>query len=449
MSKPSRYSHFQPWQNGYRIAFNARTGAVALMTEDNYRVYLELTKKMELGAGVTELNAVESELLKQLEYGSFMYPDATDEFQSLKFMHGSARYDRRLLGLVIAPTMACNMACPYCFENNKRGKMSPDIVEAIISFVDNQAKSLDKVDVDWYGGEPLLALDVIEDLAQSLIDLSKEKHFNYTSSIVTNGYLLTHDVVDKLRALNVSVCQVTFDGPEGLHDQRRPLKNGKGSFRTILENLKYAATKLMISVRINIDKSMDRSVVGELLAELREAGLRDRVAVYFGQLEPSTTACAAIAESCYDTAGFSEAEIEFYRLLLDEGFRIQKLPSPSAVYCMAQHINGFLVDPEGNLYRCWNHVGEPERAMGNIKSPIDYQHPNFTRLFYFDPFADEKCMNCDILPLCMGGCPAQRADRGFAGDRICQSWRHNLTPMLEIIARSRQQQARSSVKEQS
>jgi uncharacterized protein len=449
MSKPSRYNHFQPWQNGYRIAFNARTGAVALMTEDNYRAYIQLTEKLEVDGNGASLSVAESDLLKQLEYGSFMRPDNMDEFQRLKFIHGSARYDPRVLGLVIAPTMACNMACPYCFESNKTGKMKPDIVEAIIGLVDRQAKSLDKVDVDWYGGEPLLAMDVIEDLSQSLIDLGREKHFAYVSSVITNGYLLSKDVVDKLRSLNVLVCQVTFDGPETLHNQRRPLKNGKDSFRTILENLKYAASKMMVSVRINVDKNLDRVLIGELLTELKGAGLQDQAAIYFGQLEASTITCAAIAESCYNTVEFSEVEIEFYRLLLDEGFRIQKLPSPSALYCMAQHINGFLVDPEGNLYRCWNHVGDAGKSMGNVKDPIDLQHPNFTRLFYFDPFDDERCKNCDILPLCMGGCPAQRADRGLAGDRICQSWRHNLTPMLEVIARSRQQQAKSSVKEQS
>jgi uncharacterized protein len=87
--------------------------------------------------------------------------------------------------------------------------------------------------------------------------------------------------------------------------------------------------------------------------------------------------------------------------------------------------------------------------MGNIRDTVNYQNPNFTRLFAFDPFADELCRKCDILPLCMGGCPANRADRGLTTEKVCQSWKHNLTPMLEIIARSRQQQAKSTPKEQS
>ncbi len=415
MSKVSLYNLFRPWQQGYYIAFNARTGALALMTEANYQTYLRLASSSTNGGDTSTLNAAETELQKQLEFGKFMLPDSENEVQWLKFLHQSTRYDRRTLGLVIAPTMACNMACPYCFEGNKKGKMSPEIVEGIIGFVDKQAKSLDKVDVDWYGGEPLLAMDIIEDLAESLIDLGREKQFAYTSSIVTNGYLMTKDVVDKLAELHVSICQVTLDGPERLHNQRRPLKNGKDSFQTILDNVKYASSKMMISVRVNVDKTVDLAAMSELLGQLKAAGLQQRIAVYFGQLEPSSMTCAAIADTCFDTVQFSEVEIGFYRQLLDEGFAVQKLPSPSAIYCMAQHINGFIVDPEGNICRCWNYVGDPERSMGNIRNYIDFQHPNFTRLFSFDPFEDERVQELRHLAALHGWLSGSARRPGIAG----------------------------------
>jgi uncharacterized protein len=449
MSRISRYNHFQDWREGYHIAFNAFTGSLALMTNENYSTYLDLVARENNGGNTSALSTAEQELLKQLEYGHFMYPDQSDEFLTLKFLHGSARYDRSQLALIVAPTLACNMACPYCYEGNKSGKMTPEIVDLIVSFVEKRARALEKLDINWYGGEPLLAMDIIEDLSNRFINLGREKQFTYTSSIVSNGYLLSPEVVDRLVALNVSVCQVTLDGPARLHNLKRPLKNGKDSFRTIVDNLKYACTKMLISVRINIDKTYDASVIAELLGELKQAGLERRVAVNFGQLEPTSLACAAVAEACYEVADFSQVEIGFYRQLLDEGFRIEKLPSPTAAFCMAHQINSFVVDPEGYLYRCWNYIGDHQKAMGNIRDAINYQNPNFTRLFAFDPFADELCSNCDILPLCMGGCPANRVDRGLTTEKVCQSWKHNLIPMLEIIARSRQQQAKSTSKEQS
>ena len=93
------------------------------------------------------------------------------------------------------------------------------------------------------------------------------------------------------------------------------------------------------------------------------------------------------------------------------------------------------------------YVGDKKRAMGNIAEPINYQHPNFTHLFDFSPFKYEDCKDCNILPICMGGCPARRADRELPGVWQCETWKHNLPPMLEIIARSRQQQPRPAGKE--
>jgi uncharacterized protein len=107
--------------------------------------------------------------------------------------------------------------------------------------------------------------------------------------------------------------------------------------------------------------------------------------------------------------------------------------------------NSFLVDPDGDLYRCFNFAGDKSKSMGNIRNPIDYQHPEFTKLFQFDPFEDGDCRRCTILPICMGGCPAKRFDRNLPKNQVCDSWKYNLQPMLELIAyaRTRQQQQRA------
>ncbi len=439
MPRLSRYNHFLRWGDKGYLAYSAMSGAVALMTEENYAVYLKLADKLK-DDPEPALDEPEQELLKQMLYGEYAYEAQQSEPDTLRFRHNLDRYSIGAMGLIIAPTMACNMACTYCFENNNAGKMKPEVVDAVVSFVSERASTLGGLSVSWYGGEPLLAVDVMGDLTDRFVELANEKSFQYSASIITNGYLLTSDMVDRLVGMKVNSAQVTVDGPARVHNRRRPLKNKKPSFDTIIENIGRAASRMNVSIRVNVDRSSDPETISELLGELRKSGLAGRVRVHFGRVEPATTVCSNIAEVCYETQEYSQAEIEYYGLLLEYGFTIDKLPSPTSASCMAQLVNSFLVDPDGDMYRCFNHVGNKEHATGNVTEQLDYRRENFTRLFAFDPFGDQMCSECNLLPICMGGCPSHRADRNLEGTECCPSWKHNLEPMLELIARSRQQQ---------
>ncbi len=435
MSKLSSYNHFFPWRNSTYLAYNARSGAVGLMTRENYDAFQALAGKLAESPSVP-LSADEQTLLTQLEHGLFVHPDELSELDWLKFVHHKARFDSESLGFVLAPTMACNMACEYCFEDNKHGRMSPEVIESVVQFIARRADQLRVVEFTWYGGEPLLAMDIIEDLTKRILKLAEEHRFLFGASTITNGYLLTKDNVDRLVDLKVNAAQITLDGPARIHDTKRPLKNGRRSFSTIIENIKYAVTRMSIVIRVNVDKSFTRDIISELLDELEQAGLREKVGMNFGLLEPATSACANISESCFDMDDFSRAEIEFFTVLLDRGFRIDKLPSPVHVFCVAQSVNGFVVDPDGDFYRCFNYIGDKSHVSGNIAAELDYSHPEFTRLFKFDPFEEDSCRKCNILPICMGGCPSRRDDRGLTAEELCASWSYNLAPMLDIIARS-------------
>ena len=445
MTKLSRYNHFHRWRDGFHVAYNAGSGAVALMTDENYATYRQVAEKMNGGTKVT-WSEEEKTLLGQLKYGRFAYDDDYDELQKLKFAHNVSRYNQSHMGMIIAPTMACNMACQYCYEGNKTGRMSSDVIRDIIAAVQKQAPGISKFQTNWYGGEPLLAFDIIEELTSAFLELGEKHEFGYVSTMISNGYLLTKEVADRLPDLRIRNVQITLDGPSRLHNQKRPLKNGRDSFRTIVENIHYASSKVGIGVRVNIDRTYDAAIVEELLGELEEADLRQRIGLYFGQVEPATKVCANISETCYEGGDFSQVEVEYYRLLLKHGFYISKLPTPLATFCFCQSLNSFVVDPSGNLYRCLHYVGDESMSMGNVGSDPNYMHPNFTRLFDFDPFSEQSCTECNLLPVCLGGCPSRRMDRGITGVDQCESWKHNLCSMLEIIAASRQQQAQAQAR---
>lgn len=438
MPQLSAYNHFFPYRDGYYLAYNALTGAVGLMTAEHYATYHRLVEK--LGVNGNEYTAAETELLNQLRHGEFVYDDATDQRDWLKFRYRRARHDQTSMGLIIAPTLACNMACPYCYEGHKAGRMSPRVVESLIAFVEKRSANLRDLQISWYGGEPLLAMDVIEDISESMMELAREHKFTYGGSIITNGYLLTRETVDRLVGLRVMSAQVTLDGPAATHDQKRPLKNGGKSFSVIVENLKYAADRMRISIRVNVDKNSRPELGSELGAELTAAGLRDKVSVYFGMIEPATQACASNSENCFESKAFSENEVLLTHELMNQGFRAEKLPGPILNFCFGQLSNSFLIDPEGEMYRCFNYVGDKTKSMGNITQEVDYHHPEFVRIYDFDPFEVDACRECSILPICLGACPARRSDRTLEAEDYCDAWKFNLGPMLELIARSRQQE---------
>lgn len=440
MAKLSLYNHFQAWGENHYIAYNAYGGAVALMTKENYAIYQELEKKLSQNTNPA-LNSDEEKLMQQLKYTRFVCEDDFDEIKAMRFRRNRSKYMEKYLGLTIAPTMACNMACKYCFEGNKQGRMSSDVIENVVKFVRDRAGHIEKLHNTWYGGEPLLAMDIIETLTESFLDLSRSHHFSYATNMISNGVLLTPHVTDRLIDLKVNAIQVTLDGPSRIHDAKRPLKNGRKSFHAILDNVSYAADKMMIGIRVNIDRNFTLDIIEELLEELKAAGLQKKIQIDFGMIfEGVTTACASISEGCFDLAEFARVEVDYYRLLFKHGFRIAKVPAPTSTVCMAQSIGYFLMDHEGELYRCFLHPGDKSKSMGNIRDEVNFDHPNFARMFRFDPMDDENCLSCNFLPLCAGGCPSFRNDRKLPGEAVCQPWKHNLEPMLEIIARAKLQE---------
>ena len=129
-----------------------------------------------------------------------------DEQAALETMgRGSCAVSRRI-GLTICPTMGCNFDCPYCFENHRAGKMSADVQDDIVALVERmlEASGSKSVSVTWFGGESLLAPDVIESLSQRLMALVEERGGHYGAGIITNGYLLTQENVRMLDECKVS-----------------------------------------------------------------------------------------------------------------------------------------------------------------------------------------------------------------------------------------------------
>ena len=163
------------------------------------------------------------------------------------------RYNSSDMALTILPTRGCNFGCIYCYEQDRPNiAMSEQTEDAIVSFVKSNS-NLKRLSVVWYGGEPLLNFDSIVRLTKKFQQLGIE----YSAKIVSNGYLLTKDKAEKMKGLSIRNIQITFDGSEQIHNQRRALLGGQATYRTIMENLKYLLEvnkEITVDIRTNIDR---------------------------------------------------------------------------------------------------------------------------------------------------------------------------------------------------
>lgn len=137
--------------------------------------------------------------------------------------------------LTIMPTEGCNFRCPYCYEDHAPITMRRNVLDEIQKYISAQAGKFRHISVGWFGGEPTLCKDVILETCALIKDLQKEHTFQYSSSMTTNGYLLSVEDFQNYYNGGITFFQITLDGWS--HDKTRPHVSGKGTLQKILDNL--------------------------------------------------------------------------------------------------------------------------------------------------------------------------------------------------------------------
>ncbi len=230
--KKSYYNFIFPGEDGKSILYNSRTGAMAELDKEHTE---QLEKMSE-----TELEEKNPDFANALLENGFVVEDGVSELDMIRYDMLRTRFGNRSLVLTITPTLNCNFGCQYCYEKDvvQNQYMSEETQNAIIQYIETNAFAEGDLHINWYGGEPLLALDIIDKLSKRILQICNKKKIKYDAEIITNGYLLTENVVEKLLESEVWKIQITLDGNKETHNQRRPLLNGKGTYDVIWENIR-------------------------------------------------------------------------------------------------------------------------------------------------------------------------------------------------------------------
>lgn len=366
------------------------------------------------------------DLMEALKQGAMLVDDNIDEDDLLKIQHSIAKLDNQSLGLTIAPTLECNFACSYCFEEGYRhNTMSEEVQNAVVDFVKKQKDSIKNIGISWYGGEPLLALDIIESFTSSFLEITGED-IDYSAGMVTNGYNLTQKVAKRLKELKIKKIQVTLDGHKEIHNKRRMLLNGQGTFDKIINNIKNCYDIIPISVRINVDKA-NIQYLDKLIETFEKLDLKNKVNLYLAPVEDAFNTCSN--SQCLTMSDFSREEALFLKKIVDKGFNNISIPLPSSSNCGAVLLNSYVIDPKGDLYKCWNHIGREEDKVGDIFNGPKF-NKNLSKWILFNPFESEECSSCEFMPVCLGGCPFHKV---VHGKNKCRSIKHNVPLILDLF----------------
>lgn len=345
------------------IVYNSFRNSLSVISKEEYNCYKQLEDNY--------VNGFSEELLEKFYQQGILIDESFDEFDILKLRTLKGRLSPNSLSLTIAPTMQCNFDCIYCYEKGIRTskKMDLDVQDKIVNFINEKVESIKSLGIAWYGGEPLLAIDVIKNLSEKFINICKNNKMEYYSSIVTNGYLLTREVAEVLKSSKINQIQITIDGPKDVHDSRRYLINSnKPTFDKIVNNIKntYDILKdIEIYIRINVDKD-NVNRLNELVTLFNKENLLDKVTLYLGYVE-NTNDCYN-SDDCIDYEKYMELDKDFINHIAH--IKNSKITSNYPVIknnvCGAELINNYVITPNGNLYKCWSDIGQEEYCVGNI-----------------------------------------------------------------------------------
>lgn len=382
------------------MVYNALNNSLIRLNNDLF----EMFKQGEIRDCI--INKYPNEI-KELKLGMFLLNDHFDELQYIKFVHTHEKFQSNSLSLTISPTLDCNFSCYYCVQDitlKKDGNdMTMETAHDILTFVEENHKknALKVLNITWYGGEPLLKFDIVKYLSEKIKEFTTNNNISYNGSIITNGYLLNYDYAKFLSNNNVNTVQITIDGPKEIHDKRRRHKDNSETYEIIMKNIKNVANLFKnIIIRFNVDKTNIKyfsDLENEINTNLNKFS---NITLYMAPIVSDTLSNCNFSNSLYSFE-------EFAKIRYQNRDIISKTLYPKLSYgaCGATKINSFVIKPNGDLCKCWNEVSQENTEIRDLKSSMT-NISRFIKWVNYDPTEIEKCKNCEILPICMGGsCP--------------------------------------------
>ena len=408
--------------NGYNIVLDVNSGSVHVVDElvydaiglldegkDNTQIAEELKgtyKEEDIQTALQEIQELKDQ---DMLFTEDIYRNAIEHFKERQTV---------VKALCLHIAHDCNLACRYCFAeegeyHGRRALMTYEVGKQALDFLIANSGNRKNLEVDFFGGEPLMNWKVIKDLVAYGREQEKlhQKKFRFT--LTTNGVLLDDEVMEFANREMDNVV-LSIDGRKEVHDFMRPFRKGAGSYDLVVPKfLKFAESRGEKSyyargtfTRHNLDFSKDVLHLADLGFDQIsvEPVVADEKEEYALRWEDVPKICEE-----YDTL----AKEMIKRRKEGKGFNFfHFMIDLTGGPCVYKRLSGcgsgteyLAVTPWGDLYPCHQFVGEEKFLMGNVWDGVKRTDicENFTEC---NVYAKEKCQNCFAKFYCSGGCAA-------------------------------------------
>ncbi len=338
-----------------------------------------------------------------------------DERKVLSFRYHREKYSSPYSTFVIFPTLACNLACKYCYERSSElapKTMDEETLTNTISFIKHmsQQDNTKTILIKLYGGEPLLNVKACSRIVKEISAWTQNNALTFAVVLQTNGTLLTEEILEEL-APHLTYVEITVDGPQKKHDKARIYKDGTGTYEDILHAVEITSAKgILVVMRINVEHAQD---LREVLTDLTERGLRGRKEVQFYYAQTSDFGlCELFSNSklCQEDEGRALDMVPEIKEAIEEVGWMDQLEIPDVIQkqkfvaCNNEKKARYVIDPFGDVYLCFFRAGQKEYRAGTLKDGTGEFGPMYYEMLSRNPLQFEECSTCVYLPFCGGGC---------------------------------------------
>lgn len=338
------------------------------------------------------------------------------------------------LYLTIHLTQNCNFRCVYCANDFNNEVISQDTQENIVRFIKKNIHKYAGVYISWFGGEPLLEIDIIEAMSEKIMAVCRKMRKCYYADITTNGFLLNAQVVKKLSRSCVREICVTLDGTKHNHDTMRRLADGTGTYDKIFSNLvniKKSQLSVKVVIRVNLTKE-NINDFAKYYEEYNAAfGGDSRFTIYVKVVKDwGGKSIEEIKDSLISDVNL----LKVYKSYIECEKEIQlsgvfEQLEFGGMNCAAMKRNFISIYTDGSIGKCERK--EKCNILGNIKN-IELNSLLLEEWNGISYRVSNNCDNCEISTLCFGGvCPR---DRFLNRNNECVENNSYIYGLLELYA---------------